>query len=272
MVHRLHKAIVPHTNKNDIFRDLMTYQNDMQSLRFALQMEMNQGNGGLCELMRLGFFDSAYFESSDELLAWGLDMNINCKTDFISGDKNFIRVICYGHPWTATQISAHPHLSSDVQFAELYKAYESLGFRAILTNNKVTYYTRVSYLVRGNSQSTSMDEENDNNMEIRKVTIKAGDIVEFVDTAIDSFQGRGFGRVIAIMIHEKMVFLVINWIVSTGRQHPRLHLHEFLEAPFFRYAPFQPLTIIDHPRFVNHAHFTRLNGKLYLNEWIFEMV
>ena len=253
------------------------HQNDMQSLRFAFQREIddnNRGNSGLCELARLGLFESAYFESSDDLLSQGLDIENNDQTDFTSGDENFFRVICHGHPWSASQVSSHPYLSTNVQIAELYKAYESLGSRAILTNNRVSYYTGVSYLVRGNVQSAFMDEADDSgmNLGIRRVIIKAGDVVEFVDTSIDSFHGRGFGRVVAIMAHEKTVFLVISWIVSTRRQHPRLSLYEFSEAPFFRYAPIQPLSIVDHPHFVNHAHFTNLNGKLYLNEWVFEMV
>jgi len=42
MHHRLHKAVVPSTNKQDLVRDLMSYENDMQGLRFALEEEMDQ--------------------------------------------------------------------------------------------------------------------------------------------------------------------------------------------------------------------------------------
>jgi hypothetical protein len=283
MVHRLHKAVVPHTNRNDIIRDLMTYQNDMHALRFTLEMAMEENSQGnyLCELARLGLFDSTYFETSEDLLARGLGFSEESVTTFHSGDDNFFGIRCHGRPWSASRISSsHPHLPrnrlSDIQLAELFKAYETLGSRAVLTNNKVSFYHAVSYLVRGRASATVDEgkeaENNSGNEEIRKVKIKSGDIIEFVDSSLDSFNGRGFGQVVAVMVHETMVFLVIKWIITTGKTHPRLHLHEFKETPLFYFAAFHPLSIVDHPRFVNRAHFGKLDGNLYLNEWVFEMV
>ena len=107
---------------------------------------------------------------------------------------------------------------------------------------------------------------------MQKIVIKVDDIIEFLDPSLDSFDGRGFGRVTAVMVHERMVFLIITWIIPTGRTHPWLPLHEFKEVLLFHFAAFHPLTIIDHPRFVNRAYFAELDGKLYLNSWVFDMV
>ena len=147
-----------------------------------------------------------------------------------------------------------------------------------ITNPKVHFYGSVSYFVRGRAEQTlairPQDLGNDNldDVEIRKLKVRAGDIVEFVYTSDNSLIKRGFCRVVAIMTHEKMTFLVISWIIPTGRVHPSLALEEFQETPLFTFTPFHPLTILDHPRFVNHTHFTKLNGKLYRNSWIFDMV
>ena len=185
---------------------------------------------------------------------------------------------CHGRPWSASKLaSSHPHLPrnrlSDAQLAELHKAYEASGTLHLLTNRKVSYYDAVSYIVRDRAQSSAeSDDDNGTRVEARKVKIKADDVIEFLDASPDSFYGRGFGRVAAVMVHERMVFLVITWITTTGRTHPRLPLHEFKEVPLFHFAAFHPLAIVDHPRFVNRAHFAKLDGKLYLNDWVFDMV
>ena len=280
MVHRLHKAIVPHTNKSDVIRDLMEYQREMHGLQFAFEKEMEDDpnrNDGLCELARLGLLNSTYFESSTELLARGLDLENQIETDFLSGNSNFLRVTCHGRPWSASELaSSHPHLPrnclSDVQLTELQKAYEASGTLCLLTNHKVSYYNAVSYIVRDRKQSTAESNGNGMCVEAQKVKIKVGDVIEFLDTSPDSFHGHGFGRVAAVMVHERMVFLTITWIITTGRTHPRLPLREFKEVPLFYFAAFHPLMIIDHPRFVNRTYFAKLDGKLYLNDWVFDMV
>ena len=91
-------------------------------------------------------------------------------------------------------------------------------------------------------------------------------MIEFDDNSLSSFHGRGFGRVMGVMVHDQMTFLVLSWIVHTGRVHPKLNLHEFIEAPLFQYPPFKPLTILDHQRFVNKVYFAKLESRLYLNE------
>ena len=285
MVHRLHKAVVPHTNKNDIIRDLMEYQRDMHRLRFALEMEIEHdlnNSNGLCELARLGLFNSAYFEPLDDLLARGLDIHQHCsEKGWVSGDEDFFGIKCHGHPWPASLLaSAHPDLPRNrltaVQLVELYRAYETLGCHTVITNPKVCFYGSITYFVRGRAEATPEAKDVDGvdvgDREIRKVAIKAGDVAEFVDNSPDSFHGRGFGRVAAIMVHERTPFLVLTWIVPTGRVHPRLGIHEFAEKPLFYFAPFHPLTIVDHPRFVNRSYFTKLNGMIYLYEYVFDMV
>ena len=142
-------------------------------------------------------------------------------------------------------------------------------------SRRVSYYGSVSYFVRDHEKPSAedndaVDADDGVRIEVRKVKIKAGDIIEFLDASLGSFNG---GRVVAIMAHERTAFLVITWIIPTGNVHDRLHLHEFEEVPLFHFASFHPLMIVDHQRFVNHAHsFAKLQGKLYLNDWVFEMV
>lgn len=290
MVHRLHKAVAPQTNKQDVLRDLMVHENMMQGLRFLAEGGHDQDGkcrGGLVELVAVGLFESVYFEPRTDALARGkgtLDLTAGSER-LTSGDKNFIGVEVRGGPWSAARVSsvdaALPfNRLSDIQMGELFKAYESIGISALQTNSKVSFFSHVSYWVRGRPSIDSVDQadhrlqtgEDASKSEYRKVEVSAGDVVEFVDDSSDSFRGRGFGRVVCAMLHERTVFIVTRWIVSTGGVHARLGLPEFRDTQLFYYAAFQPLSIVDHPRFVNSVFFALLDGRLYLNEWVFKAV
>src|SRR4051812_17890198 len=78
--------------------------------------------------------------------------------------------------------------------------------------------------------------------------------------------------VLCIMVHESVAFLVIRWVIAAGAAHPHLRLPEFMEAPLFHYATFHPLLLVDHPHFMNSVFFASLEGRLYLNKWIFKVV
>jgi hypothetical protein len=117
----------------------------------------------------------------------------------------------------------------DIQLIELRKVYKILGTQSMQTNHKVSFYNKVSYIIRDHAQLTDENEGiiqghaqlttgNDDGicLEMQKVVIKTGDIIEFLDTSPDSFHGQGFGRVAAIMVHEWTVFLIIIWITATG--------------------------------------------------------
>lgn len=269
MVHRLHKAIVPHTNKKNIIHDLMEYQRELHGLRFALETELEDDphrDDGLCELSRLGLLDSSYFETSADLLMRGVDLEDQVETEFHSGSSHIIKVACHGHRrWAAISCPYLPRgYLSDIQLVELYKAYEALGTQSIQSNRKISYYNKVSYIVRDSAQSTNGtedtiqghtrptqmiienedtldddddtaqgctqmaienedtpdDDDNGVYLEMRKITIKVDDVIEFLDESPDSFHGRGFGRVAAIMVHGQMVFIIITWITATGQTHP----------------------------------------------------
>src|SRR4051812_13684076 len=79
-------------------------------------------------------------------------------------------------------------------------------------------------IAQDHTQSTGM----------QKIVIKVEDIIEFLDPSMDSFDGQGFGRVTAIMVHEWMVFLVIVWIIPTGQTHPWLPLYVVLQINQFK--------------------------------------
>src|SRR4051812_2092212 len=102
MVHRLHKATVPHTNRKDIVCDLMEYQRELHGLRFALEVELEDNrnltrNDGFCELLHLGLLDSSYFESPVDLLERSIDLGIQIKRNFLSGSPHIVKVICHSH-------------------------------------------------------------------------------------------------------------------------------------------------------------------------------
>jgi len=244
----------------------MVYENDMQGLRFALEEEMNQDpqrSGGLCELARIGMMDSAYFEPLDDLLDRGAALVvIELDTDLDSRSEHIVGVRCHGRPLSALQLlHRSPLLSnqlSELQVAELYRVYMSQGSYTILTSTKVTFFYSVSYFVREPGQPTSP--------EMQKVKIRTGDVIELENGPTD------FGRVSAVMVHERMVFLVVSWILPTRRVHPRLKLPEFKDAPLFSHPAFQPLTLVARPSLINRVHFAKLDGKVYLNTWVFNVV
>ena len=282
MHHRLHKAVVPSTNKQDLVRDLMSYENDMQGLRFALEEEMDQDpqrSGGLCELARIGMMESVYFDPSDDLLGRGVTLvNLNLDTDFSSGDERIVGVRCPVRPLSALQLSRRsPLLSSQLsksQLTELYNIRVKLGNRIVLTSTKVTFFDSVSYFVRRHPEQSSVvsGSSSNNRTMIQKIKIRTGDIIELGNAPAVSSHDSQFGRVLVVMVHEQMVFLIVSWILPTQRVHPRLRLREFEEMPLFYYPAFQPLTLVDHPSLINSTHFARLDGKVYMNTYIFSIV
>lgn len=264
MVHRIYKETVPKTNKVHLLRDLIIYENDMQALRFMAERIYSSDGAPISiwhKLFSGGIFRSSYFESTEQRQS---------RANALSGDSDFTNVYVKGRPWssarTASSVPGFPasHLN-DYQMTELAKAYEALGIRELNLNPAVKFYSRISYRVRG---TTDTAVSSDTTYQHIKVTV--GDIVECAVDAPDA--GREFARVVGIMVHEKMAFFVLTWFASTGRLHPRLKLAEFKETTLYNYTAFHPISIVDHPRFINRVHFTSLEGSIWLNEWVFFMV
>jgi len=108
------------------------------------------------------------------------------------------------------------------------KAYEDAGISILVleADAQVQYYPGVSY------QVCSLNS-------FSKVTVKAGNVIEFV--CEDALDQRGFGRVLAILRHQNYVFLAIQWIIETGHIHPRLDQIEYQEQQIFKYSCFHHL-------------------------------
>jgi hypothetical protein len=255
MVHRLYKEAVPKTNKIHLLRDLTVYENDMQALRFLAEDTHNSMPAGdLRRIFSGGFFKSSYFESTNSIPAF--------KTNTSSGDTDFIGVYVKGRPWSSAHIESISGLPikylNDQQATELIKAYESIGIPQLCLNRAVSFYGGISYWVREDAWVH------------QHVKVIVGDIVECVVDGPDS--SPAFARVIGIMVHEETAFFVLTWFARTGRIHPKLRLEEYEETATFDYTAFHPISIIDHPRFVNRIHLIQLEDRIWLNEWTFCMV
>lgn len=290
MVHRIYKEAVVKTNKKYLLRDLMVYENDMQALRFMGEKIQNNSkmlDSEIVELFSADLFKSVYLESREELLGQGRILyKIESPSNATSGNDDFVGVQIHGDPLSMAHMMKYGLLSNHLdkkQMGELFKAYESIGIHQILTNSTVKFFTSITYWVRGRAtvglQEDDYDGSNDgsshlqpSDSEYRHVRVTAGDIVELLDDSPEGYYGRGFARVVSIMRHEEMAFFVLIWLIPTGRVHPRLKLPEFKETSLFEYAAFHPLSVVDHPRFVNKAYFMSLEGSYWLNLWVFDMV
>jgi hypothetical protein len=123
-------------------------------------------------------------------------------------------------------------------------------------------------MVRGRAVEEDISNTN-SDKGIVQINCRVGDIIEF--RADWEPEQRGFGRVLGIMQHDLHVFMVIGWIIATGRNHPVFMLPEYRQlAPFEDYrSGFFSLSLVDEPRFVNGVHFEDVDGRLYRNDWVF---
>ena len=263
MVHQIYKEAVPKTNKTHLLWDLTIYENDMQALRLLAE-GVHSPNGVPSSLQRLflsGIFRSSYLEST-KCRASIPDL-AKSKANAISRDSNFMSIHVKGRPWSSVHMASSGlanHLSSD-QMTKLIKAYKSIGIQEFYLTPIVKFYTRINYWVWGNAQTETTYQH---------IKVAVSDIMEcIVDT---SDIGHEFAQVIGIMVHEEMVFFVLTWFASTSRTHPSLKLMEYEETALFGYTTFHPISVIDHPWFINHMHFIQLEDHIWLNKWVFRMV
>ena len=266
MKHRIFKNVAPSTNKQDLPRDLVSYESVMQSLRFVaagwqdLQFPAVVGSG-LRELFQSGVFESSYIESDCE--PWKPEKD----EDSLICDEDVTNIRLHGRKLTQAQVHQQglpPSPLSLPQVGELGDAYKEQGDATLKLSNKVSYFNGVSYRIlaadicdgRGIWKETGWV----------KVTVRVDDVLE----VLSEIDGRSFVKVLGIMLHERSVFLVVKWLMPTGQHHPRFYLPEYVEEPLFAHAAFFSLKTIDHPRFVNQTFFHDLgNGKLIRNDWIF---
>jgi hypothetical protein len=267
MVHRLYKGAVPATDKRNLQRDLIVFESVMQAIRFTAEgapdlRYSEEIGGGTRELLDLGLFDSEYITLPRESPTQADDDGpLKC-------NESVTNISLAGRKWTSEQIRRQglPELLSDEQMGELAEAYHEQGVETLMTVRKVTYHDTVVYTILGADTRDSRGRLQE--AKSVRIRVRVGDILEVLDvTGVFSYV-----KVIGIMHHEHSVFLVVVWLVPTGRTHPRLHLPEYKQHVLFEYAGFFSLTTVDHPQYVNGASFQACDGKLVRNEWIFHVV
>ena len=255
MVHRVHKAAVTSTNKRIIQRDLTARENLMQGLRFSFE-QLSYCNTALSKLVEVGIFSDIYLKVPD-----------STKGDTTHRDNNPRAIKLHGRPWTLEQISKVQGLSPDlsnIQLGELNQVYGRNGAEEIQINNKVSYYDLVSYDV-----IRQMNELGDD-ITVR-IKVKVGDVIEFKALEVD---GRGFAKVVAIVLHCNSVFFVVSRLVRMPDKHPLLRLPQYRFTPIFsKQTTFIALHQVDHPRLVGRTHFVEVGGGIWLrNDWVFDVV
>ena len=213
------------------------------------------------EFSRVDFLSLLTLDRSDSIPPF--------KTNASSGDTDFIGVYVKGRPWSSTRVASIPGLPikylNDYHAAELIKAYRSIGIPNLCSNRAVSFYSRIGYWVQGDARvDTQVDIAH------QHVKVAVGDIVECIIDGPDA--SHEFARVIGIMIHEETAFFVLTWFSLTSRTHPSLKLMEYEETALFDYTAFHPISVIDHPRFINRMHFIQLEDRIWLNKWVFRMV
>jgi hypothetical protein len=146
MVHRIYKEATVKTNKINLLRDLMVYENDMQALRFLgenIRDQHEMQNSELAELFSAGFFRSLYLESHEELFARGcLSGMRKLESNAASGDDDFVGVQVHGEPLNMARVTAlMPGLQGNrlnyKQMGELFKVYDSIGIHQIQPSNSL---------------------------------------------------------------------------------------------------------------------------------------
>lgn len=261
MVHCIYKDSVPHTNKQNLQRDLTAFENIMQAIHFALEgyYPANQAppGKGLRRILRSGLLESLYIptydvelpEVDDEDSLFECDRSVS--NIYISGQYTKTKALAAGLPSTPLSLP---------QMGELMLAYKEQGDIMIKLTRDVTFFRRVNYQIE-----SSVEQDTDRT----SVVIKAGDICSvLVEGQME------WVKIIAIMRHLQSVFLVVQWFLATGRTHRHLHLEEYRLCNLFEYAAFFSLKTVDHQTFVNsvYFHYDKDVDKYYKNDWIFRPV
>jgi|GEM_PF-1434568 len=227
MIHRLYKAIIPHSNKKNIEMDFARRDNCLQTLRFLLdggvderydveaQFNFNMLSKDQCVRTLLG---SWYISPSMNDLEQEIDSTpisqITCM------DENYINIKLWGlykkHELQTANLEMN--LNDDL-FAELGRSYyEELNCSEHLTSRKVKYYKSISYTI------IDGDDQFDIKLHIGDVVDVLEDISNDRETELNTITS--YAQIRAIFIHTKnqlqIPFLLLNWFVSMDINDPKL--------------------------------------------------
>jgi|tagenome__1003787_1003787.scaffolds.fasta_scaffold20905635_2 hypothetical protein len=269
MIHRLFKAIIPHSNKKNIEMDFIQRDNCLQTLRFLLdggvdkrydittQFNFNTLSKDQCVRKLLG---SWYISPSIINLEQREEDNNPSVLQITCMDESYINIRVQGkYKKHDLPIAGFESTLNDDLFAELGHAYkEELNCIEHITSRKVKYYKNISY--------TIVDSDDQIN-----VKLHVGDVVDVLEDISDD---RGtelktttsYAQIRAIFIHIKdqlqIPFLLLNWFVSMGVNDPKLN------CPCYRVQRLSDQTWrriyavkwIDHQPNVHFVHQCRKTG------------
>ena len=267
MKHRVFKDAVRATNKKDMPRDLTAYESTMEALRFIAagwqDTEFSGAGDGMRSLINSGIFKSFYVEYNSRL--W--EAKNDKEEDSLICDKTVMGIRLHGSKWSSSRVHQQGLPLSPLtgeQIGELGDAYKEQSDMALKLSHNISYFNGVSYWILAADICDGRDIWNETGWV--KVMVCVGDVLEVLTDAY----GQQFVKVRGVMLHERSVFLVVTWLVTTGQDHPRFNLPEYVEEQLFAYAAFFSLKTVDHPRFVNRTVFHDFgNSRFVRNDWIF---
>ncbi|PKK70661.1 hypothetical protein RhiirC2_866056 [Rhizophagus irregularis] len=266
MMHRLFKAMIPHSNKKNIEMDFVQRDNCLQTLRFLLdggvdkrydterQLNFNMLSKDQCvrALLSSWYILPSKFdlEQDDD----NTSLQITCM------DENYINIKVQGlytkHDLQTNNLEKN---LDDNLFAELGRSYnEELDCTEHLTSRKVKYYKSISYtIVDGNNQSN--------------IRLRVGDVINVLEDISDDRETElktitSYAQIQAIFLHTKdqlqIPFLLLNWFISLGINDsklgcPRYRLQQLSDQTWRRiYA----IKWIDHQPNNHFIHQCRKTG------------
>ena len=227
MIHRLYKAIIPHSNKKNIELDFVCHDNCLQTLRFLL-------DGGVDErydvIERFNFNMLSKDQCVSTLLSsWyispstiDLDQedNSSSPSQITCMNENYINVRVRGmYKKHDLQTADLESTLNDDLFAEIGYAYqEQLNCIEHLASRKVKYFKSISYTIIDD------DDRIDVNLHVGDIIDVLEDISNNENTGIKTIIS--YARIQAIFLHTKdqleIPFLLLNWFISLNTNDPKL--------------------------------------------------
>ncbi|CAB5190902.1 unnamed protein product [Rhizophagus irregularis] len=266
MVHRLYKAIIPHSNKKNIELDFVRRDNCLQTLRFLL-------DGGTDERYNLTEQFDFNILSKDHCIrllldSWYISPKIELERDddtqITCMDKNYINIrVQEMYKKDDLQTAGLKSILNDDLFAELERSYQDeLNCTEHIASRKVKYFKSISY--------TIVDDD-----EVVNVNLHVGDVIDILeDVSSDTTDSReneakttiSYARIQAIFLHTKdqleIPFLILDWSISLNTNDlklccPRYRLQRSADQTWHR---IYVVKWVDHQPNVHFVHQCRKSG------------
>ncbi|GBC15840.2 hypothetical protein GLOIN_2v1764038 [Rhizophagus irregularis DAOM 181602=DAOM 197198] len=255
MVHRIHKGVVPHTNKKNVEFDLIKRDNTLQTLRYLLDggqdirfehMIIGQGIQNIVNDVALRpLLDNWYITSS--LLSKTYDDDDVENTNIVTCipeimDIN-VRSKWNKHQRDQENFTVGKHLN-EYFFNELANAYaEYYNDRGAMINSKVEFYNNISYVVKDDDGFVD-------------VQLSVGDVVDVFE---EGETEESYAIIKGIFTHERSrklhAFVIFDWFEKIGENTllkcPKYRLQASEET---RWNRIFPISLIDHNSRVHFVH------------------